>query len=197
MKGDKPERKRRVVVDIRGLNQITQTDAYPMPSQSDIIAAVAECSHISIVDAQRYFYQWAVREEDRYKQTVITHRGQEQFNVTVMKFKNSPAYVQRQTDLMLKEFRDFARTYIDDIVFFSVSLDQHIEHLDKGFQRLSKYDVTLSPRKSFLGYPSIVLLDQVVDAFEMTTSEEKLATITKLAFPRTLKKLKTYVRLTN
>ena len=196
IKDGKSVRKGRAVVDIRGLNQITQTDAYPMPAQTDIIAAVSGCSHISIVDAQGYFYQWAVREEDRYKQTVITHRGQEQFNVAVMGFKNSPAYVQRQTDLMLKDFRGFARTYIDDIVFFSMSLNEHVEHLDKGFQRLSEYDVTLSPKKSFLGYPSIVLLGQIVDAFGMTTSEEKLAAIAKLSFPRTLKDLETYLGMT-
>ena len=197
IKEDKPEKKKRVVINIRGLNQIIQTNAYPMPSQSDIIAAVTECSHISIVDAQKYFYQWTVREKNRYKQIVIIHRNQEQFNVIVMKFKNSPAYVQKQTNLMLKKFRDFARTYIDDIVFFSVFLNQHIEHLNKDFQRFFKYNVILSSRKSFLEYSFIVLLDQIVDVFEMTTFEKKLAAIAKLAFSKILKKLKIYVRLTN
>ncbi len=46
-----PLRKGRVVVDIRGLNKISQTDSYPMPLQTDITAAVKGCSFISTVDA--------------------------------------------------------------------------------------------------------------------------------------------------
>ena len=121
------------MINIRDLNQIIQTNAYFMPSQSDIIAVVTECSHISIVDVQKYFYQWTVRKKNRYKQTMIIHCDQEQFNVTVIKFKNFSTYVQRQTNFMLKKFRDFARIYIDDIVFFFVFLNQHIKHLNKDF----------------------------------------------------------------
>lgn len=90
-----PERKGRVVVDIRGLNKIAVTDTYLMPLQSDITSAVAGCQYISVFDAAGFFHQWLVRLADRYKLTVVSHRGQEQFNVVVIGFKNSPAYVQR------------------------------------------------------------------------------------------------------
>ena len=73
------------------------------------------------------------QKKNRYKQTIITHRNQKQFNVTVMKFKNSSAYVQKQIDFMLKNFYDFVKIYINDIVFFSTFLNQHIEHLNKDF----------------------------------------------------------------
>ena len=118
IKNGKFVRKNWVVVNIRDLNQITQIDVYSMSIQTDIIVAVFECFHIFIIDAQDYFYQWTVRKKNRYKQTIIIHRGQKQFNMIVMNFKNFSVYVQRQTDFMLKNFRDFVRTYIDDIVFF-------------------------------------------------------------------------------
>ena len=114
-----------------------------------------------------------------------------------MKFKNFFAYVQKQIDFMLKNFREFVKTYIDDIVFFSIFLDQHIEHFDKGFQRFFKYDVILSSKKSFFEYSSIVLFDQIVNVFEMTIFEKKLAIIVKLIFSKIFKKLKTYVKLIN
>ena len=57
IKDEKFVRKNRIVVNIRNLNQITQIDVYSMSVQTDIIAAVFECFHIFIIDAQSYFYQ--------------------------------------------------------------------------------------------------------------------------------------------
>ena len=114
-----------------------------------------------------------------------------------MKFKNSFAYVQKQTDFMLKNFRDFVKIYINDIVFFSTFLNQHIEHLNKNFQRFFKYDVILNFKKSFFEYSSIILFDQIVNVFEMITSEKKFAVIIKLIFSKIFKKLKIYVKLIN
>ena len=87
------ERKGRVVVDIRTVNHLAQLDAYPIPLQSDIIAAVAGCGYISVIDCASFFYHWRVAPEDRHKLIVVSHRGQEQFNVAVMGFKNSVSYV--------------------------------------------------------------------------------------------------------
>ena len=120
------KRKGRVVVDLRGLNQLAQTDVYPIPLQSDIIAAVQGCQYITVIDCASFFYQWRVATDDRHKLTVITHRGQESFNVAVMGYKNSPSYVQRQIDGILRPFRDFVRAYINDIVIFSRTLDEYL-----------------------------------------------------------------------
>lgn len=75
----KPEqesiRKERIVVNIRGLNKITEVDNYFMSLQVDITSAIAGCNYISVFDAAAFFYQWNVRVEDRSKLTVISHRG--------------------------------------------------------------------------------------------------------------------------
>ena len=90
------QRKGRVVVDIRGLNQLVVPDAYPLPLQADIISAVKGSSYISVIDCASFFYQWRVHPEDRPKLTVVTHRGQETFNVAVM----------NQRELMKEELLD-------------------------------------------------------------------------------------------
>ena len=133
--------------------------------------------------------------KNRYKQIVIICREQKQFNVTIMKFKNSSTYVQKQIDLILKNFREFAKIYIDDIVFFSTFLNQHIEYFYKKFQRFSKYDVILNPKKFFLEYLFIVFLKRIMNVFEMITFEKKFAIIIKLIFSKIFKKLKIYVKL--
>ena len=191
-----PERKGRIVVDIRGLNKISTTDAYPLPLQEDIIAAVAGSKYISTIDAAQFFFQWPVKRSDRHKFTVISHRGQEQYNVAPMGYKNSPPYVQRQMDKRLRPYRQFARCFIDDIVIFSKTLEEHIEHLRRIFKLLSDLNVTLDGRKAFLGYPSVKLLGQKVDGFGMATAEDKLKAIQNLAQPTTLKDLEVYLGLT-
>ena len=190
------EKKGRVVIDIRGLNAITQPDAYPLPLQTDIITAVRDCGYISVIDCSAFFYQWRVHPSDRHKLTVVSHRGQESFNVAVMGYKNSPAYVQRQIDRLLREYRHFARAYVDDIVVFSRTKAEHEAHLRKVFSVLGKNNISIKPTKAFLGYPSVSLLDQKVDSLGLATSEEKLKAIAKLRFPRTLRQLETYLGLT-
>lgn len=74
------ERKGRVVVDVRGLNQLALLDAYPLPLQSDIIALAQVCPYITVVDCASFFYQWRFHPSDRHNLTVVSHRGQEHFN---------------------------------------------------------------------------------------------------------------------
>lgn len=61
-------------------------------------------------------------------------------------------------DRILRLFRRFCRAYVDDIVIFSSSLEEHLTHLKLVFGALDKMNIHLSLRKSILGYPSVHLL---------------------------------------
>ena len=189
-------RKGRVVVDIRGLNKITELDSYPMPLQTEIINTVAGYRYISTVDATGYFHQFLVKVADRHKLTVVSHRGQEQSNVALMGYKGSPPYVQRQTDKLLRPLRAFAKAYIDDIIIYSKTLEEHLGHLRQLFELCQQKRITLSPKKSYLGYPSVMLLGQRVDSLGLSTSAEKIRAIQALKFPATLRDLEIYLGLT-
>ena len=184
------------MINIRNSNEIIQIDAYFMSTQTKITSIVIDCIHIFIVNAQGYFYQWTVKKKDRYKQTIIIHKRQEKFNVTMMNFKNSSIYVQKQTNFMLKNFRQFVKIYIDDIIIFYTFLKNHIKHLNLIFQKLIEYNVILNSKKSFIDYSSIVLLRQLVNVFDMFTIEKKFAIIAKFVFFKIFKELKTYIDLT-
>lgn len=128
---------------------------------------------------------------------IVTHRGQEIFNVAVMKYKNSPAYVQRQIDRLLREHRHYARAYIDDVVIHSVTLEEHVEHLRAIFDLFVKYNISINSKKIFLGYSSVKLLDQKIDSFDLSIDDEKLKVIASLNFPHTLVSLEHYLDLTD
>lgn len=113
-----------------------------------------------------------------------------------MGYRNSPAYVQRQIDRVLRPYRNFAKAYVDDIVIFSKSLAEHRAHLTKVFDVLAKNNISVNPAKAFIGYPSVNLLGQKVTSLGLCTDEEKLKVIANLTFPKTLGQLETYLGLT-
>ena len=75
-----------------------------------------------------------------------------------MGFRNSSAYVQRQIDALLREFRDFARIYVDDIVIFSYTLENYMNYLRKMFTLFQKYNIVIKLFKIFLRYSFVALL---------------------------------------
>ena len=71
---------------------------------------------------------------------------------------NSITYVQRQIDKILRPIKDFARAYINNVVYGSKSLSEYISQLRKLFTLLTEAGVSISLKKTFLGYPSVSLL---------------------------------------
>ena len=189
------EKKERVVMNIRDLNKIIVTNFYSLSLQFDITSLVFECNYIIVVDVADFFHQWRVKIFDRVKLTIVSHRDQEQFNVVAMRFKNFSSYVQRQIDNMLRSCRDYARVYVNDIVIFSKILSKHLNHLHSIFDLLDIKEITLSLKKSFLDYSTITLLDQKIDAFELTTIADKIVVIKRLKFSYKFSDLKLYLRL--
>ncbi len=188
--------KGRIVIDIRALNKISMLDAYPVPSQVDILSIIQGAKYISTIDCSAYFYQWRVNPEHQHRLTVASHCGQETFKVAIMGYRNTPAYIQRMTDRILWPHRDYSCTYIDNIVIYSATLTEHLQHLWNVFQELANRRICLSSEKSFLDYFLVQLLGQWVDALGLATLEVKLAAIINLEFLRTLTQLEHYLELT-
>ncbi len=84
---------------------------------------------------------------------------------------------------------------MNDIVIFSRTLKDHLKHLHVVFQLFSKKRVSISSKKSFIDYSSVILLDQKVDDFDLTISVEKLKTIISLDFSWTLHALNIYLNM--
>ena len=185
--------KGRPVIDLRILNSLTIPDNYPLPLQGEIIAFMRGKVIITVIDAVSFFYQFGVWRRHRDRFTLITHRGLEQPTVAQMGFKNTPAYVQRFMDMLLEEHKEYCRVYIDDIVIASNSIDEHLQHLDTIFTLFTTKNIVLSPKKSYLGYPSVELLGFHVDGFGMSTTQERIEAFRNLAFPNNLKALEQYI----
>lgn len=113
-----------------------------------------------------------------------------------MRFKESSAYVQRQIDTILRSHKEYSRIFIDDIVIYSKTLKDHIQHLHTIFDLLRSRNISLSSIKIFLDYSSVQLLEQKIDAFDFITAVEKIEVIVRLQFSETFKDLEIYLEFT-
>ena len=191
------EKKNRAIVDIRELNRLLKFDAYFISLQDDIIALVRDCAYIIVVDATFFFYQWRVHSNDRHKLIVVTYREQETFCVFVMSCKNSSTYVQRQIDRIFRSLRHCVRVYVDDVVIFFKTFEEHVSHLRAIFDLFVKLSIFIKSSKAFFDYSNVQLLDQHVDFFDLSIAEDKLKVISMLRFSRTLREFEIYLDMTN
>jgi hypothetical protein len=157
--------------------------------QSDVIDAVCGKVWLTIVDATSFFFQFLVHPDHRDRFTICSHRGLERSTVALMGSRNSPAYAQRFIDELLRPHSSFCRAFIDDIVIFPDSFKDYQKHLTTVFGLFQKRNISLSPEKSFVGYPSVELLGFYVDSMGLSTTNSHRQGFQNLEFPRTLKAL--------
>ena len=139
--------KYRPCVDYRDLNDVTTPFPYPLP-RIDTIKQDIRGVVFSALDLKDAFHQVPVAREDRYKTAVRTPKGLYMFRVMPFGLKNAPGVFQYVADVMLDGLEDCCVVYIDDILVFSMSYQQHIKDLRRIMERLDKYGMKLNVEKS-------------------------------------------------
>ena len=97
----------------------------------------------------------------------------------------------------LRDFKNFCRVYIDNIVLFFKIFDDHVEYFRRLFVKLVELRNILNLKKTFLNYSNITLLEQKIDVFDFSTIEKRIVVIKIIRFSKNLKVLKIYLSLTN
>ena len=126
----------RLCVDYRRLNAVTRADAYPMPRVDDLIDQLGKARFISTLDLTKGYWQVPMSEESRSK-TAFTAPF-ELFQFTVMPFGlcGAPATFQRMMDQLLRGTEEYAMAYLDDLVIYSCSWENHLQHLRSILDKL-------------------------------------------------------------
>lgn len=123
-----------------------------------------------------------------------SHRGLYQFKRLPFGYRNGPSVFQRVMQNVLAPFLwIFTLVYIDDIVIFSKTFEEHLEHVNKVLSAISQSGITLSPKKCHFGYQSLALLGQKVSRLGLSTQKSKIDAINQLAEPRNVKELQTFL----
>ena len=188
-------KKNKTMINIHDLNKLAISNNYFMSLQFDVTSAISDCFYVNVMNVVEFFHQWLIKIIDKHKFTMISHRNNEQFNVAVMNYIDSFAYVQRQIDDILKKYRAFARVYVNNIVMFNKTLTKHINHLRKIFRLFKKMNIAFKSNKIYFDYFIVALLKQKINSLKLTTIKKKLKIISKLKFFITFKLLETYLKL--
>ncbi|KID93902.1 Ribonuclease H-like protein, partial [Metarhizium majus ARSEF 297] len=183
--------KPRVVIDMRRVNTKLVTDAYPLPRQDDILSSLQGSTVFSALDLTKGFFQQPIAESDRWKTSFVTpHRGHERLTVSTMGLATSPAFFQHRMEYLFRQYLwKFVLIYIDDIIIFSRTIEEHVKHLDLALAILNRSGCTLSLRKCHFAQPGLQALGHYVSRLGLSTTEEKTAAILALAMPTNLKEL--------
>ena len=186
--------KPRMVIDFRRLNEAVVPDEFPIPRQEDILYALNGSQWLSTLDALAGFTQLSVSESSVEKLAFRSHRGLWQFKRMPFGYRNGPSVFQRVMQGVLAPYLwIFALVYIDDIVVFSKTFDEHLDHLDQVFKAIANAKITLSPAKCHLAYQSVLLLGQKVSRLGLSTHKEKVDAIVNLGEPQNKQELQTFL----
>jgi len=120
----------------RRINGITTPDPFQIPLIEDLVDSLSEAKYISKLDMNKGFYQIPVAEQDQDKTAFCTPWGK--YSLTRMPFglRNAPATFQRCMNVVPEGLEEFTGAYIDDLIVYSRSWEEHEEHLRQVLDRL-------------------------------------------------------------
>ena len=185
----------RLCVDYRKLNKCTQADAYPMPRIDDLIDRLGNSRYISTLDLTKGYWQVPVAVEDRPKTAFSSPFGLYQFRVMPFGLQGAPATFQRLVDGVIAGLEDFTSTYLDDVVIFSNTWEDHLKHIRSTLDRIRKAGLTVKAKKSQFGADHCVYLGHLVGGGMVQPEAAKVEAVRNFPVPTTKKQVRTFLGL--
>lgn len=190
-------KKYRIVIDYRKLNEYTVSDKYPIPNLNCLLDKLGKSQYFTTIDMAKGFYQIPVREEDRKKTAFSTPQGHYEFVRMPFGLKNAPSTFQRLMNNVLRDFiNKICIVYMDDILVFSTSLQEHLESLKCIFTALRKAKLKIQTDKCNFLKKETQFLGHLLTTSGVKPNMEKVAIIRKLKIPTTAKQIKSFLGIT-
>lgn len=188
------QKKWRVVVDFRKLNENTIPDAYPLPNIEDILGQLGNSKYFSTLDLANGFHQIMVDERDKPKTAFSTCQGHYEFNRMPFGLRNAPPTFQRLMNKVLTGLiGNRCLVYLDDIIVYGANLKKHNSRLLEVFQMLSKFNLKLQPNKCKFLNKEVMYLGHVISEKRSSPDPNKVSAIDKILPPRNVDQVRSFL----
>ncbi len=177
----KPSGELRICTDFRWLNQRTEKDAYPLPHQSDALAALGGNCYFSTMDLTSGFYNIPIHEDDRKYTACTTPVGLYEYNRMAQGLCNSPAtFARMMTSIFGDQNYMSLLCYLDDLLVFGKSEQEALDRLELVFSRLREHNLKLAPKKCYFLRKSVKFLGHIVTAEGIAADPAKVSAINEI-----------------
>ena len=184
----------RLCVDYRSLNTKTRKDAYPLPRVDEMFDHLAGAKYFSTVDLKSAYNQVEVAESDRHKTAFTTPMGLYEYSKMPYGLCNSPATFQRLMQIVFREeMNEQVIIFLDDIIVYSSTIEEHFRRLELMFQRLAAHGLKIEPSKCHLFQRSVSYLGQVISDQGISPDPDKVKVVQDWEVPENARELRAFL----
>ena len=191
----------RMCIDYRELNSVTQPEQWPLPNIKELLERIGSHrpKYFGVLDMTSGYWQTPVAEASRKYTAFTTIDGIYEWCRVPMGLKAACAYFQRimTTQVLISLIHRIVESYLDDLIVFAATEEEFLQHLEKLFERLLQYNITLNPKKCRLGMQQIEYVGHTINSEGTHFSREKLSSVQEFRTPKTHKELKSFLGLAN
>ena len=185
----------RVCGDFRKLNKITEVDSYHIPLISEIIERVGNSSVLSKMDMCKGFHQVAMADDAREKTAIVTPFGKMEYSRMPFGLVNATSTFQRLMDIVLDGLQNMCSAYVDDIIVYSGSWEEHLKDIDTVLGKLKKAGLTAKPSKCEWGKQYLVFLGHKIGGGKVTVPENRARSVAEYVRPKNKKGVRAFLGL--
>ncbi|XP_063586255.1 uncharacterized protein LOC134763618 [Penaeus indicus] len=184
----------RLCIDYRKVNAVTVPDSYPLPRMDDIIDDLGKAKYLSKLDLLQGYYQVPLSERAKPISAFVTPTGLYEFTVLPFGMRNAPATFQRLMNFLTAGLEG-VRCYLDDLVVWSSSWEDHLIRLRALFSTLAEANLTVNLMKSEFGHAHVIFLGHVVGQGQLAPVAAKIEAVQQYPTPSTRKSLMRFIGL--
>ena len=186
----------RMCVDYRAVNKMTVRNSYPLPRIDDLMDRLSGACMFSCLDLQQAYHQVRLNPEDVPKTAFTTPQGLYEYLVLPFGLSNAPSTFQSVINAILgAELRHCCLVYMDDIVVFSKSAEEHLTHLRLVLSKLQGAKLYAKLSKCRFALSSVKFCGHVIDQHGIMPDPEKVKVVLDWPIPTDVHQLRSFVGL--